>query len=173
MVRGSLDFHVEVAPAFDYARATHRTTLIESTTRSTTCYTDNQSARFECPTHLDLDLRVITSKGAAVALPKITVDYLDLSERGHQGLGIACDFTLSEGQSVIFVLRQPPVEVDGQEIELLNDLNSEVTNPLSLETSNEDPLLNQFLIDSLFNQTQSFWLKWCDIFILSLLYYYA
>lgn len=74
VVRGKLTFHLECRPAFDYARATHRTRV------------GTHGVRFDGP---DLSL--------ALASPvKLHAD--------HHG-GVVADFTLSEGEKAVFVLR--------------------------------------------------------------------
>lgn len=101
VIRGTLTFTMECAPAFDYARAGHETKLKSDTW-----------AEFTCPEHIDLDLRCIPTSTAYAKKhttpPEITFDTLDLSERGHKGLGVTASFTLREGQSLSFVLREPP-----------------------------------------------------------------
>ena len=111
---------MECAPAFDYARAKHLTTLTAPTTSidSPNCIhlaSSNPIAVFECDSHINMDLRFITSAsdsapgdGKEKHHPKIEMDYLDLSSRGHKGLGVTSDFVLKEGESVTFVLRQIP-----------------------------------------------------------------
>ena len=47
--------------------------------------------------------------------PTIEMDYLDLSSRGHKGLGVTSDFALKEGESVTFVLRQIPSRTNEEE----------------------------------------------------------
>lgn len=69
----------ECAPAFDYARASHDTKIDNS----------KRTAYFACPEHLDLDLRWVIAgsdhPNEGQPAPKVEVDYLDLSERGHKG----------------------------------------------------------------------------------------
>lgn len=69
----------ECAPAFDYARAGHDTKIDNS----------KRTAYFACPEHLDLDLRWVIADSEhpieGQPAPKVELDYLDLSERGHKG----------------------------------------------------------------------------------------
>lgn len=127
----------ECAPAFDYARASHTTEIIPAPTESTNGQTPKplfcvhpedrlpQIAIFTCPAHVDLDLRWVsqtTEEGAKA--PAIELDYLDLTSRGHRGLGVISNFTLKEGESITFVLREPPTpttsgigkEVDSEQL---------------------------------------------------------
>ncbi|SCV71134.1 BQ2448_2722 [Microbotryum intermedium] len=92
----------ENAPAFNYARSTHTTTIAD----------DGQSVKFECPDHLNLDMRAVASAGEfagpGAPLPMVSLELLDLSERGHKGLGVTSTFALKEGESITFVLRECP-----------------------------------------------------------------
>lgn len=142
--------------------------------------------------------------------PKVEMDYLDLSDRGHKGcvavsspplaecsradtqstvhrLGVTAKFTLYEGQSVTFVLREPPKAKSGstsgggpcdpseccsssptlliQETELSGDAAavpdcSEEGSGETQAVSFEDPHLSQALIERLFHDTTAYWLSW-------------
>ena len=131
---------MECAPAFDYARAKHMTTLIAPTTSidSPNCVhlaSSNPVAHFECDSHINMDLRFITSASDSTSgsdkmhHPKIEMDYLDLSSRGHLGLGVTSDFLLKEGESVTLVLRQIPSRTH-EEVQSVD--SSTGTSPLPL-----------------------------------------
>ncbi|GAA5903769.1 hypothetical protein JCM6882_003413 [Rhodosporidiobolus microsporus] len=156
-IRGSLTFTVECAPAFDYARATHDTKIDNA----------NSTATFDCPQHLNLDLRWVVSEGEhpleGQKPPVVEMDYLDLSERGHHSLGVTAKFTLQEGQSVTFVLREPPKPTtsgEGAETDECNDAASASGRGESQPASSLDPPLNQALLDKLYHDTTQFWLTW-------------
>ncbi|KWU46241.1 putative glycosyl hydrolase [Rhodotorula sp. JG-1b] len=159
-IRGELTFTMECAPAFDYARAGHDTKIDNS----------KRTAYFACPEHLDLDLRWVIADSEhpieGQPAPKVELDYLDLSERGHKGHGVTAKFTLYEGQSVTFVLREPPKtaaegETSGEGStaphipDRAKDLNSETQ-----AFSASDPPLSQALIERLFHDTTAYWLNW-------------
>ncbi|GAA5981841.1 hypothetical protein JCM10908_004632 [Rhodotorula pacifica] len=159
-IRGELTFTMECAPAFDYARASHDTKIDNSA----------KTATFACPQHLDLDLRwVITDSEHPVEgkpLPKVELDHLDLSERGHKGLGVTAKFTLYEGQSVTFVMREPPKsapqgETSGEGSTAPNIPDRSKNNDSETQAYSAcDPPLNQKLIERLFHDTTAFWLNW-------------
>ncbi|BGP31766.1 hypothetical protein JCM10296v2_003540 [Rhodotorula toruloides] len=158
-IRGSLTFTVECSPAFDYARASHDTKI------------DNKAQRavFTCPEHVNLDLRWVISEGEhpkdGVEPPKVELDYLDLSERGHKGLGVIAQFTLHEGQSVTFVLREPPKEEtsetsgEGSRTANIPDFTKSHHGDTQAKSS-YDPPLSQALIDRLYHDTVAYWLGW-------------
>lgn len=102
VVRGELTFNMECAPAFNYAQNSHETKIDKS----------GLKADFTCPEHLNLDLRCVPTAGEfapkSAKSPSVVFDLLDLSDRGHKGLGVTSKFTLKEGESVTFVLREPP-----------------------------------------------------------------
>ncbi|CEQ40217.1 SPOSA6832_01813, partial [Sporobolomyces salmonicolor] len=153
-IRGSLTYIMECAPAFDYARAPHETTLDNP----------NSTATFSCREHLDLDLRWVINLGEhpdGRTPPSVEMDYLDLSERGHKGLGVTCKFTLYEGQSVSFVLREPPAPETsgvGREEECFPD-NTSISGDMAA-VSAQDPPLTTALLERLLRDTTTYWLKW-------------
>ncbi|KAK4705655.1 hypothetical protein P7C70_g539, partial [Phenoliferia sp. Uapishka_3] len=154
VIRGTLPFHMECAPAFDYARAYHET-VIEEDKRH------NPRAIFTCPDHINLDLRYVTDCGTSGKHPDIAVDLLDLSARGHKGLGVAADFILTEGQSVTFILRELPTSAGyDKQNDLSNAPESDKLGSECLKTSDENPTISQAFIDSLLVDTTTYWLKW-------------
>ncbi|KAI5477974.1 glycoside hydrolase family 15 protein, partial [Pseudohyphozyma bogoriensis] len=141
VIRGSLPFTIECAPAFNYARSSHETTIHKGDHKA-------DSAEFICPEHVDLELRVVRSKGLnggdGTKDPEIEMDYLDLSGRGHKGLGVTSSFTLKEGESVTFVLSEKNKKSNCGE-----------------ETKEQAaPALSETLIQSLLAETTSYWLSW-------------
>jgi hypothetical protein len=94
---------MECAPAFNYARSNHTTSIIPSASPESTTKAVFQSDA------LALDLRYVPeSTMANVPCPSIQLDLLDLSQKGHLGLGVQAEMMLEEGQCVTFVLRTPP-----------------------------------------------------------------
>lgn len=155
VLRGKLDFEMECAPAFNYARSSHETDVDR----------DNNVAHFKCPEHIDLNLRWVTNSiNDDVKAPEIFVDHLDLSDRGHKGLGVTSHFTLEEGQTVTFVLREPPssceVPQDG-ECETPQREWKRHYYPSDIVPSQEnEPRLTPDLFDKLLKETSSYWLNW-------------
>lgn len=118
VIRGKLDFRLECFPAFDYARQKHKTHLVEDTNCAKSTHTGNyrQKAVFSSD-EMILELRYVTgcnpdlqiSDGAAHPIVEFKVDRTTWP--GHKGAGIVADFTLEEGQTVDFVLREDPQTV--------------------------------------------------------------
>jgi GH15 family glucan-1,4-alpha-glucosidase len=104
VVRGSIPFHLECRPAFDYARATHQAHITE------------HGARFDGPG---------LSLGLAAAVP-LRLD------RG----GVVADFTLSQGEKAVFVLRR--------------------LNPKDCQ----GPCLGAGEAEDLFRDTVAYWRRW-------------
>lgn len=103
VVRGVVPLRMECAPAFNYARSQHATAIVPSASPEGTF-----KAVFESDA-LALDLRYVPeSTMLNVDVPTIKLDLLDLSEKGHLGLGVQAELLLEEGQCVTFVLRTPP-----------------------------------------------------------------
>ena len=109
-VRGKVPLLMQCAPAFNYARSTHVTTLVEDT--SIPFGPKQLKAVFDSDS-LSLDLRYVVESAEehTQVQPKAVIELIDLSEKGHKGLGVQSAFTLSEGQIVTFILRTPPTEV--------------------------------------------------------------
>ena len=112
VIRGRMPVRMECAPAFDYARATHETSIISDETIPVAedGPTPHKKAIFKSK-DLTLDLRFVTESTIdSVPCPVSELQELDLSERGHKGLAVYMDLDLEEGQAVTFVLRTPPEE---------------------------------------------------------------
>lgn len=101
---------MQCAPAFNYARSSHVTTLVEDT--SIPFGPKQLKAVFDSDS-LSLDLRFVGESAEELTQvnPVADIELIDLSEKGHKGLGVQASFTLSEGQIVTFILRTPPTEV--------------------------------------------------------------
>ena len=76
----------------------------------------HKKALFESPS-LNMDLRYVTHNEAvdrpsdaadSEGLPEIELELLDLSAKGHKGLGVQSTFELQEGQGVTFIFRIVP-----------------------------------------------------------------
>lgn len=99
-------FVSECAPAFDYARSEHSVRVENG---------DGHSAHFDCPSHINLDLRyTVGYSGSATtdALPSVALSQHNAADRGFLGDTVMADFTLSEGQVVTFVLSQRALNTD-------------------------------------------------------------
>jgi hypothetical protein len=111
VVRGKQPIRVECAPAFHYALAEHRTSLVPDDTipaNSENSSDKQKKAVFES-NDLTLDLRFVAESVIdGVPSPSVHLHTLDLRPYGHKGLSICVDLDLTEGQVVTFVLRTPP-----------------------------------------------------------------
>jgi hypothetical protein len=111
--------HVECAPAFNYALAEHRTSLITDDTipaNGEHVPGRQKKALFES-SDLTLDLRFVAESVIdGVSSPTVELRTLDLRPWGHKGISISSDLDLVEGQVVTFVLRTPPSTTTNQHI---------------------------------------------------------
>ncbi|KAJ7202147.1 glycoside hydrolase family 15 protein [Mycena pura] len=134
VIRGKVPLRMECAPAFNYARSKHTTAIVPaSSPEGTTKAVFTSDA-------LALDLRYVLDNGMSCAPPSLELELLDLSEKGHLGLGVKADMLLVEGQCVTFVLRTPP--------------SGDAVSPL------EDPVLTKELVHSLLTATNKYWNDW-------------
>jgi len=102
VVRGKQSLRVECAPAFHYALAEHRTSLIPDDTipaNGEHASKKQNKALFES-SDLALDLRFIAESIIdGVPSPAVELCTLDLRPQGHKGISISADLDLVEGQS--------------------------------------------------------------------------
>ena len=108
---------VECAPAFHYALAEHRTSLIpdDSMPANGEHASDKQNKALFESDDLTLDLRFVAEYVIdCVPPPKVELCTLDLRPQGHKGISISADLDLVEGQIVTFVLRTLPKTTRGQ-----------------------------------------------------------
>jgi hypothetical protein len=97
--------NVECAPAFNYARNPHVTSIVDDD--SIPFGIRQKKALFESA-DLTLDLRYIPEKlSDDIEMPVVHFTTLDLSAKGHKGLAVQAFIHLVEGQAVTFILRTP------------------------------------------------------------------
>ncbi|KAF8802927.1 glycoside hydrolase family 15 protein [Phlegmacium glaucopus] len=167
-IRGTLPILMQCAPAFNYARSTHTTTIIDDD--SIPDDTQQKKALFESDA-LSLDLRYVTgcSSSEGVHAPEVTLELLDLSAKGHKGLAVQSLLQLTEGQCVTFVLRTPPAEVVTHGHDEKNKVghSRESTVDVVKDSSHhhkrrafDDPFLTTELVSSLLHNTNRYWYDW-------------
>jgi hypothetical protein len=139
-VRGHQSLRVECAPAFNYALAEHRTSLVpDHSIPGENSPGKQKKAVFESD-DISLDLRFVAESVIdGVPSPSVEFQNLDLRSCGHKGISVSADLDLVEGQVVTFVLRTLPHAGEQQ-----------TSNP----TSNKTPELGVSL-DSEFCQCQA------------------
>ncbi|KAF5389662.1 hypothetical protein D9757_004099 [Collybiopsis confluens] len=139
VIRGSMPLLMQCAPAFDYARASHQTSIASDTT----CVQYQQQKAIFTSDALTLDLRYVTASLLDnVQPPEITLNLLDLSSKGHKGLAVSSEMTLHEGQVITFVFREPP------------------TPSVAQTHLAADPHLTKELVNGLFFSTNKYWNDW-------------
>ncbi|KAE9407921.1 glycoside hydrolase family 15 protein [Gymnopus androsaceus JB14] len=112
VIRGSMPILMQCAPAFNYARSSHQTSIQEDTS----CLSQQQKAVFVSDA-LTLDLRFIAdSLLDNVHQPEVSLKLLDLSRKGHLGPAVSAEMNLSEGQVITFVLRSPPSATQTEQV---------------------------------------------------------
>ncbi|TFK68879.1 glycoside hydrolase family 15 protein [Pluteus cervinus] len=111
VIRGKIPLRVECAPAFNYARDAHTTTILEDDSAPPAAE-GRTKVLFESP-GLVLDLRGVceATMDSSSVPPPVQFSKLDLSNKGHKGPAAFTELHLTEGQCVTFVLRIPPTPV--------------------------------------------------------------
>ncbi|KAH9964462.1 glycoside hydrolase family 15 protein [Russula dissimulans] len=170
VVRGKQSIRVECAPAFHYALAEHRTSLVpDETIPSNGDAADKQKKVVFESSDLTLDLRYVAeSLVDGVPSPSVELETLDLRRQGHRGISISADLDLIEGQVVTFVLRTPPKATREQHVP--NPTNDQAQrlgvsyNQLLTATTSvrnkEDPLLTKNILHDLLQGTNDYWNSW-------------
>ncbi|KAL0565858.1 hypothetical protein V5O48_016160 [Marasmius crinis-equi] len=139
VIRGTMPLVMQCAPAFNYARSSHRTRIVDDTSAPK----PQKMALFESE-QLSLDLRYVTDTALeAISEPEISLELLDLSNKGHLGPSVQANLNLSEGQVVTFVLRSPPKTSDA-----------------SPTRAPDDPYLSKELVSNLLVSTNKYWNDW-------------
>ncbi|KAF9448768.1 glycoside hydrolase family 15 protein [Macrolepiota fuliginosa MF-IS2] len=108
-IRGSLTVNIECAPAFNYARNPHVTSIVDDESiPPIPGFHKQKKALFESA-DITLDLRYVPERTMEdTEIPVVHLTTLDLSAKGHKGLAVQAFIQLVEGQAVTFILRNPP-----------------------------------------------------------------
>lgn len=164
VIRGNVPFRMECAPAFDYARASHTTEIIDDDSIPN----EAQKKVLFKSSALNLDLRYVAESTVDdIPLPEVKFEILDLKDIGHLGTGVTVNLPLSEGQVVTFVLRcppkEPPIPQAIPRISMANEYH--VSFESIIEGANklrakDDPILTIKLVNSLLQETDDYWKAW-------------
>ncbi|GFZ46845.1 Uncharacterized protein JCM24511_04065 [Saitozyma sp. JCM 24511] len=104
-IRGTVPFRMECAPAFNYCRDKHETSLVDDDSITSECAHTNKGL-FTTPA-LSLDLRYLTwTNDGCINPPNLELKVEELKGRGLLGPAVTSDFELEEGQVVVFVFRE-------------------------------------------------------------------
>ncbi|KAF9465696.1 glycoside hydrolase family 15 protein [Collybia nuda] len=151
-IRGSIPLLMQCAPAFNYARDAHTTTIVDDPSVPNA---QQKKVLFESK-DLNLDLRYIVENTTENCQPpSIELSTLDLTSKGHKGLAAYASIQLTEGQAVTFVLRTPPpkgVKESGVE--------GQLTSPKGKTRALNDPSLTKELLQTLLSVTNRYWYEW-------------
>jgi hypothetical protein len=150
---------MQCAPAFNYARDAHTTTIIDDTSVPVSL-THNQTPQkkvlFESE-NLSLDLRYVVeaSESCVHHPPVVDISTLDLTSKGHKGLAAYASLELHEGQTVTFILRIPPKEkVDAKKVVDVDAIERRLIAPLGTSyRALDDPYLTK--VTSAFSRSVS------------------
>lgn len=147
-IRGNLPILMQCAPAFNYARSPHTTAIVDD---DSVLPNIQKKAVFESE-ELTLDLRYVVDNSMEdpdATEPEISLEFLDLSAKGHKGLAVQSVLHLTEGQTVTFILRTPPT-VTTRAITVLDEAVQQTVRDETrvLRRAPDDPLLTKELMAS-------------------------
>ncbi|CAK7567076.1 MAG: hypothetical protein SEPTF4163_005035 [Sporothrix epigloea] len=130
-IRGEMTLDVELFPAFDYARATHETTIEQATNNP-----DESASRTATFRSSDVQLQLdVVAEGSSSGTTPPAVTFEKQQRPGMQGAGVVARIVLTEGQSVSLVLRK--------------DMPNHIT-----------PHITPAVLDAQQHDTQRFWFDW-------------
>ncbi|RYC62866.1 hypothetical protein CHU98_g3344 [Xylaria longipes] len=132
LVRRAECIRGQLTLAFDYARETHTTTILQQPKRTDDC--QSKTVIFHSK-HEKLQLDVCIGHGVDESMTSPSVDFKKVQRRGMQGEGVVARVMLQEGQSISFILRR--------------DLPDHVTTNITTT-----------VLDSKQHDTQLFWYNW-------------
>ncbi|KAI1656662.1 glycoside hydrolase family 15 protein [Daldinia decipiens] len=123
---------VDVFPAFDYARESHTTTILQTvqgvdSPQSKTVTFHSNSLK------LQLDVTIDCGGGESDTCP--TLLFKKVQREGMKGEGVVANFTLQEGQAISFVIRE----------DIPNHVTENITSPV---------------LDARQHDTQAYWFNW-------------
>ncbi|KAI1253482.1 hypothetical protein MGN70_005690 [Eutypa lata] len=131
-IRGKLSLDIEVFPAFNYARESHTTTILQPMRRSSD--SESKTVTFHSKDEkLQLDVVIDSHDELPTDDPIVTFEKVQKEEM--KGEGVHATITLREGQGVSFILRR--------------DIPDHVTKVITTQT-----------VDSQQHDTQQFWFRW-------------
>lgn len=168
VVRGHQSLRVECAPAFNYALAEHRTSLVpDHSIPGENSPGKQKKAVFESD-DISLDLRFVAESVIdGVPSPSVEFQNLDLRSCGHKGISVSADLDLVEGQVVTFVLRTLPHAGEQQTSNPTSNKTPELGVSLDKLPSGvghihnrTDPFLTSGLLHDLLRGTNDYWNAW-------------
>lgn len=123
---------MDVFPAFDYARESHTTTILQKV-----CGVDSPQSKtvtfHSKDLNLQLDVTIDCGGGELDTCP--TLLFKKVQRDGMKGEGVVANFTLQEGQAISFVIRE--------------DKPNHVTENITTT-----------ILDAQQHNTQAYWFKW-------------
>ncbi|KAI2613645.1 glycoside hydrolase family 15 protein [Hypoxylon fragiforme] len=131
-IRGQMSLDVDVFPAFDYARESHTTTILQNARGIDSL--QSKTVTF-CSKSLKLQLDVTIDCGGRESSACPNLIFKKVQKEGMKGEGVVAHFTLQEGQAISFVLRE----------DRPNHVEENITSQ-DLDTRQHD--------------TQSYWFNW-------------
>lgn len=167
VIRGTVPFRMECAPAFNYCRDEHKTRL-----ESTGCEVkDKEKAIFESK-DLSMDLRWYGGhEDEDGSDPNIKLERKDL-KRGLLGDAVVSEFDLEEGQSITFIMRcYNPYEYQNADLKKAANPDLAEAKRLGVDLSTlvggasvfrptDDPIITPDVLKRLHNETLRYWQRW-------------
>ncbi|KAF0361282.1 glycoside hydrolase family 15 protein [Gigaspora margarita] len=150
VVRGEINFHLELFPAFNYALDSHTAEIINTESHSSEhkeASVGSQCINFTSK-DLRMDLRYVVKRGES-EIPHI--EFKLLNHKDFKGPCVTADFTLKETQEIIFIFRAIPDTIINNNNE--NECDTSIHKSLN-------PPISFSLLKSMYRETLHFWQNW-------------
>lgn len=158
VIRGTVPFHVECFPAFNYGLDEHTTEFTKDEydqAKPVSLYPEDEVPHYASSDkvvfkskNMNMDLRWVVKCGE-FDCPYFNFKITNRSKSGMKGPGVVTEFELNETQEVIFILRQVPEAPPEKETPAQYRLRMV-----------KDPPLSVSLMEALFRQTAKYWQSW-------------
>jgi hypothetical protein len=170
-IHGEVNYRMECAPAFNYARHEHTVETVED---DSSVSIDGLHTKVVFKSRdLTLDLRHVCTHTSDTTMPEVKICTERLANREMLGDAAVAEFTLGEGQVVYFVLRAMPEDanrgrewlatqsaIDIKKAEALGITPTQFKEAAHLLRPRDNPIMSVKLLETLCSDTSHYWNSW-------------
>ncbi|BEI84091.1 hypothetical protein CcaverHIS002_0406950 [Cutaneotrichosporon cavernicola] len=172
-LHGTVQYRMECAPAFNYGRDEHTVEIVDDD--SAVGLSQKHNKVIFKSRDLTLDLRHLCTHTSDAPMPELTIYKEKLAHRELLGDAAVADFTLREGQTVYFVLREMPTDanrgerwigiqqaIDIRKAEALGITPTQFREAAHLLRPRDNPIMSERLLERMIGDTREYWNAWID-----------
>ncbi|CAK9781214.1 unnamed protein product [Cutaneotrichosporon oleaginosum] len=170
-IHGTVNYRMECAPAFNYARDEHTVEIVEDD--SAVGVSGEHTKVVFKSRDLTLDLRHVCTHTSDAKMPHLTIRKETLADRDMLGEAAVAEFTLGEGQVVYFVLREMPADanrgrewiasqtaIDVEKAKALGITATQFKEAAHLLRPRDNPIMSVKLLETICSDTNDYWNRW-------------